>query len=59
MVVERVQLHERLHRMAQYDQLTGLPNRALFYDRLKIAVARAHREETQLACSSLTPASRK
>ena len=49
MVVERVQLHERLHRMAQYDQLTDLPNRALFYDRLKIAVARAHREETQLA----------
>ena len=49
MVIERIQLHERLHRMAQYDQLTGLPNRALFYDRLKIAVARAHREETQLA----------
>lgn len=49
MVIERTQMHERLRHMAQYDQLTRLPNRALFYDRLQIAVARARREQTQLA----------
>ncbi|WP_255984629.1 FUSC family membrane protein, partial [Klebsiella pneumoniae] len=32
--IERKQLYARLHRMAQYDELTGLPNRACFRDRL-------------------------
>jgi len=39
----------RLQFMAQFDQLTGLPNRALLFDRLHIALARAKREQTQLS----------
>ncbi len=33
----------RLRRRADFDNLTGLPNRALFYDRLRQAMARAAR----------------
>ncbi|MDP4299011.1 putative bifunctional diguanylate cyclase/phosphodiesterase [Leptothrix discophora] len=38
-----------LHRMAHYDELTGLPNRRLFADRLGQAMARARREGHALA----------
>ena len=34
---------ERLRQAALYDQLTGLPNRSLFYDRLTVAIRRAQR----------------
>jgi diguanylate cyclase (GGDEF)-like protein/PAS domain S-box-containing protein len=44
-ITERRRLQERLERLAHYDSLTGLPNRALFFDRLEGAVARARREE--------------
>ncbi|MEX6501100.1 diguanylate cyclase domain-containing protein [Pseudomonas zhanjiangensis] len=47
--VERQQMLSRLQFMAQYDQLTQLPNRALLYDRLHIALARARREQLQLS----------
>jgi len=47
--IERATLHSRLTFMAQHDQLTGLPNRALFMDRLQSALARAHREGGHLA----------
>jgi len=47
--IERQQLLTRLHLMAQYDQLTQLPNRRLFNDRLETALTRARREQTQLA----------
>lgn len=47
--IERKQLHERLQHMAQYDALTHLPNRQLFLDRLKTALARARREQTRLS----------
>ncbi|MBS1246739.1 MAG: response regulator, partial [Proteobacteria bacterium] len=40
-VTERMQTQERLQHMAQHDALTELPNRALFLDRLKQALARA------------------
>ncbi|QNP60127.1 GGDEF domain-containing protein [Paenacidovorax monticola] len=47
--VERRQMRERLERLAQYDQLTQLPNRQLFLDRLRAALARARREQTLLS----------
>lgn len=39
----------RLQFMAQYDQLTQLPNRELLRDRLHTALARARREQSQVA----------
>jgi diguanylate cyclase (GGDEF)-like protein/PAS domain S-box-containing protein len=40
---------ERLLYLAHYDQLTGLPNRILFNDRLTQALAQAKREQLQVA----------
>jgi len=48
-VTERRRLQERLERLAHYDSLTALPNRALFFDRLEGAVARARREDRRFA----------
>jgi diguanylate cyclase (GGDEF)-like protein len=48
-ITERRKLQERLERLAHYDSLTALPNRALFFDRLAGAVARARREERRFA----------
>lgn len=42
-------MQTRLEYMAQYDQLTGLPNRELFVDRLRVALTRAKRNKTLLA----------
>ncbi|MGA0586564.1 diguanylate cyclase domain-containing protein [Dyella sp. KRB-257] len=42
--IERKQVEARLNHMARYDQLTDLPNRALFHDRLQNALARARRD---------------
>jgi diguanylate cyclase (GGDEF)-like protein len=39
----------RLQYMAQYDSLTQLPNRELLRDRLHTALARARREQSQVA----------
>ncbi len=47
--IERQQMRTRLQHMAQYDQLTDLPNRGLLHDRLKTALARARREEGRLS----------
>ncbi len=46
--IQRKQLHEQLTRMAQYDALTGLPNRRLLGDRLDNALARARRQPGRL-----------
>ncbi|MES9956625.1 MAG: EAL domain-containing protein [Sedimenticola sp.] len=43
------QFRERLHDLAYFDALTGLPNRTLFNDRLSTLLAQASREETQFA----------
>lgn len=40
---------QRLERITHYDALTGLPNRALFADRLRQAMAQAHRRNRLLA----------
>ena len=47
--IEHQQLQTRLQYMAQYDQLTSLPNRALLLERLQSALARARRDKTQLS----------
>lgn len=43
------QVLERLHYLAYYDGLTGLPNRRLFLDRLTISLAQARRDRHMLA----------
>ncbi len=40
---------DRLELLAHFDQLTSLPNRMLFHDRLRSARARAHRNGTLVA----------
>ena len=48
-ITERKQAEEQLNYLAQYDSLTGLPNRSLFRDRLTHAMARAKRNDLMLA----------
>jgi diguanylate cyclase (GGDEF)-like protein/PAS domain S-box-containing protein len=48
-LTERRRLEARLEKMAQYDHLTGLPNRYLLHDRLAQAWHRSQREGTRLA----------
>lgn len=40
---------ERLHHLAYYDGLTGLPNRRLFLDRLNMSISHARRDKHMLA----------
>jgi diguanylate cyclase (GGDEF)-like protein/PAS domain S-box-containing protein len=40
---------ERLHYLAYYDGLTGLPNRRLFMDRLNMSISHARRDKLMLA----------
>lgn len=47
--IELKRTRVRLEFLAQYDQLTELPNRALFQDRLKNALHKANRDVLQLA----------
>ncbi len=47
--IERKQMAARLQFMALYDQLTALPNRGLFGDRAKSALARARRNRMHLS----------
>ncbi|MBL8489439.1 MAG: GGDEF domain-containing protein [Rhodocyclaceae bacterium] len=48
-ITDRKTMEEKLSRMAQYDLLTDLPNRALFGDRLRLAISQARRERTHMA----------
>jgi diguanylate cyclase (GGDEF)-like protein/PAS domain S-box-containing protein len=48
-VTARTQAEERLQRLAYYDELTGLPNRALFLNRTEHELARAHRQQESIA----------
>ena len=48
-VTERKRTEEQMQHLANYDILTDLPNRRLFTDRLKLALAASKREKTKLA----------
>ncbi|RTL30718.1 MAG: sensor domain-containing diguanylate cyclase [Rhodocyclaceae bacterium] len=47
--VERGQLRAELVHAAQYDELTGLPNRRLFHERLDRALGRSQRRQGHMA----------
>ena len=49
LAIEHYQTDARVHALAFYDALTGLPNRALLADRVDVALARAKRDRTPLA----------
>jgi diguanylate cyclase (GGDEF)-like protein/PAS domain S-box-containing protein len=48
-ITDRVQVEERIRHHAYHDSLTGLPNRALFQDRLSRDLGQAKRAETNTA----------
>lgn len=48
-VTERKKSEEQIQRLAYFDTLTGLPNRALFSDRLSQALAGAVRDNSKVA----------
>jgi len=48
-ISERKKIEEHIRHMAQHDPLTGLPNRALFSDRLQHSITNAVRDKSGLA----------
>ena len=48
-ITERKELQERTWRQANYDALTGVPNRLMFLDRLQQSLEHADREENRVA----------
>ncbi len=48
-ITERKKSEEAIKQLAHYDAVTGLPNRVLFFDRLKHALAQAKRQKQRLA----------
>jgi diguanylate cyclase (GGDEF)-like protein/PAS domain S-box-containing protein len=48
-ISERKASEQRMHHLAHFDVLTGLPNRALFSDRLRQTLAKARRDKTRVA----------
>lgn len=46
---DRRQAEERFRQLANYDRLTGLPNRALFMDRMTQALSKARRSKQNVA----------
>jgi diguanylate cyclase (GGDEF)-like protein/PAS domain S-box-containing protein len=47
--IERKRIEQQMYRQASYDQLTGLPNRRLFGNRLREEIAKAERKNSSLA----------
>ncbi|HEX8956024.1 MAG TPA: EAL domain-containing protein [Burkholderiaceae bacterium] len=52
-IAEQHAAEERLRRMATHDDLTGLPNRSLLSDRLRMAIAQSKRTGTGFAVIAL------
>jgi diguanylate cyclase (GGDEF)-like protein len=52
-ITERKRTEQQLNYIATHDTLTGLPNRILFMDRLKMALAQAKRNSQKLAVMML------
>lgn len=52
-ISERKAIEDRIQHMAQHDALTDLPNRALFSDRLQLALANANRRQERLSLAFL------
>ena len=48
-ITRNKQDEEKIRQMAYSDLLTGLPNRSLYYDRLKQAIAQSRRNQTAMA----------
>ncbi|MDP5214380.1 EAL domain-containing protein [Pseudoalteromonas tunicata] len=48
-ITERKKAEKRIISLAYFDELTHLPNRRLFSDRLEMALATAHRDNSKLA----------
>ncbi|MDI6618871.1 MAG: EAL domain-containing protein [Clostridiales bacterium] len=48
-ITERRDLGDKVNYMAYYDLVTGLPNRALFKDRLSVAITHARRNKLKIA----------
>lgn len=48
-ITEKKMSEKKIHQLAYYDVLTGLPNRSLLHDRLGHAIKVAHRNNTLLA----------
>lgn len=48
-ISEKKQAEEKISFQANYDELTKLPNRRLFQDRLQLEIKKAHRDEEQMA----------
>jgi diguanylate cyclase (GGDEF)-like protein/PAS domain S-box-containing protein len=52
-ITERRRAERRVRRLAHFDSLTGLPNRALLRDRVELAIAAARRGNTTIALAFL------
>ena len=48
-ITERKQIENQVRQKAYFDPLTGLPNRSLYYDRLKQAITQASRNRSAMA----------
>ncbi len=48
-ITTRKQQEQKIHQLAYIDELTGLANRRMFFDRLQLSLANAHRHQHKLA----------